>query len=160
MRWLGWWLPHSRRQHTPTGCGIEGGCCPCHAMAALAYRPSVDAAGSCSYLSDGMSPLVVHEHLIRAAAALVLVQASRSAITRVDSECGRTSQPQDRMPPLQAPISTGNGCVCVGGLGPYALLLRMRCCSSSRHDRSSHQRAACMHRLHALRAAHGAGGVT
>ena len=48
-------------------------------MAALAYRPSVDAAGSCSYLSDGMSPLVVHEHLIRAAAALVLVQASRSA---------------------------------------------------------------------------------
>ena len=23
-------------------------------MAALAYRPSVDAAGSCSYLSDGM----------------------------------------------------------------------------------------------------------
>ena len=84
-------------------------------MAALAYRPSVDAAGSCSYLSDGMSPLVVHEHLIRAAAALVLVQASRSAITRVDSECGRTNQPQDRMPPLQAPISTGNGCVCVGG---------------------------------------------
>ena len=128
-------------------------------MAALAYRPSADAAGSCSYLSDGMSPLVVHEHLIRAAAALVLVQASRSAITRVDSECGRTNQPQDRMPPLQAPISTGNGCVCVGGLGPYALLLRMRCCSS--HNRSSDGpliRTTRMRRIHHMRG--GADDVT
>ena len=91
---------------------------------ALAYRPSADAAGSCSYLSDGMSPLVVHEHLIRAAAALLLVQASRSAITRVDSECGRT--PTNRRTECRRYKRRYRREMAVSA---SVALVRMRCCS-------------------------------
>ena len=71
-------LTASAHTNRPAVAAKAASCCPCHALAASALlfmsehsgcadrnRPSVDAAGSCSYLSDCMS-LPAHQHLLSA----------------------------------------------------------------------------------------------